>query len=70
MQRNTLSNLTAEAMIAPDGSLVLLTPALLPFKPGQRLHLQISVCDEQETEAWRPCATPVMRFEEMISGAA
>lgn len=70
MQRNNLSNITAEAMIAPDGSLVLLAPALLPFKPGQRLQLQISTCDEQEAEAWRPCATPIMRYEDLISGVA
>jgi len=50
-------------MIAPDGSLVLLYPAVLPYRPGQSLRVRISPSDE--TNGARRLGS-LMRYEELI----
>jgi len=64
--QHTNQKLSAEAMIAPDGSLVLLSPAVLPYKPGTYLRVQISVAEEQVAEAPIRRTIPLMRYEELI----
>ncbi len=65
MQLHNETKMTAEAMIAPDGSLVLLSPVILPFKPGQCLRLQITTIEEQSAETMHRRGAPVVRYEEL-----
>ncbi len=41
-----IKTIQAEGIIAPDGSLILITPALLPLHPGQRVSMQITIPQE------------------------
>ncbi len=59
----TMKTIRAEGIIAPDGSLILLAPALLPFHPGERVTLNISL---QSEEALAPSATvlhTILRYD-------
>jgi len=70
MKQYNETKMTAEAMIAPDGSLILLSPAILPFKPGQSVRLQIVSTEEQPAETLHRRSAPVMRYEELVSGVS